>query len=522
MDDLIWRSSVPSSVTPLSLKVPTPQEEGGHQASASEEAPSPLRGDYIRARFAELASSPAWSGQIEIHSLEDNLLIVHVRNGFVRDWIRETFLPPLKEETKSLAGEDLSIQIIVMPFLTEKEVGEAQAKEIQNLQNSVPDIQEVDLKDLPYLKAKSSVSGAESISPGDVEAPVKEGSIVRNIFHDTLKPKYTFANFVVGGANQFAHAAARAVAQLPGQNYNPLFLYGGVGLGKTHLLNAIGVEALKNNPKTRIIYMTSEKFMNELIYCVRFQKMGDFRKKYRDGCDILLIDDIQFIAGKERTQEEFFHTFNHLHDAQKQIVLTSDKPPRDIPDLEERLKSRFEWGLIADIQVPDLETRMAILKKKADGDGVALNNEVALFLAATFKSNVRELEGSLARVIAFASLSNAQITVDYAKDVLKNVLGPVDKVLTVEQVQKIVAEFFHIKLADLTGKRRVKTLALPRQIAMYLCRKHVKTSYPEIGAKFGGKDHSTVVHAFSKIQKVIATDQTLRGQVEHLEHTITR
>jgi len=235
-----------------------------------------------------------------------------------------------------------------------------------------------------------------------------------------------------------------------------------------------------------------------------------------------LIDDIQFIAGKERTQEEFFHTFNHLYDLQKQIVLTSDKPPRDIPDLEERLRSRFEWGLLADIQIPDLETRIAILKKKSEDDHIPIEDDVAMFLASHIKSNVRELEGSLIRLHAFSSLNNIPLSIPLAKDVLKNVLSNVDRILTVEQIQKVVAEFYKIKLADLTGKRRLRSLALPRQIAMYLCRKHVKSSFPEIGYKFGGKDHSTVVHACSKIERVIGADTTLREQVELLENSLTR
>ena len=408
----------------------------------------------------------------------------------MRDWIRENFIPSVFEGLKSLPGDEIKIQFEVLPAETI----------------------------LTPVSPSNSININEPPVNEPIESPRKEPG--KTFLHESLKSKYSFESFVVGSSNQFAHAAARAVSKTPGVSYNPLFVYGGVGLGKTHLLNAIGLELLRNAPKSRVIYVSAEQFMNELVYCLRYQKMGDFRKKYRDGCDLLLVDDVQFIAGKERTQEEFFHTFNHLHDAQKQIVLTSDKVPREIPGLEERLRSRFEWGLIADIQAPDLETRLAILKKKADDDGIVINDEVAFFLVSHIKSNIRELEGSLIRLNAFASLNSAPITIDLAKDVLKNVLGGIDKHLTVEEIQKVVADFYAIKLADLTGKRRIKSFALPRQIAMYLCRKHVNSSYPEIGSKFGGKDHSTVVHAFSKVQKNLETDLRLKDQVQALEQSI--
>lgn len=439
---------------------------------------------FLAGKIQDLTSSPAWNGQVELisSSEDERRAVIQVRNRFVRDWVRENFLPAVQRELASLGGPELSIQISVAAPSPE----------------AVP----TGLSPQPESRSESKTPPPPS--------------------HEALKLKYSFENFVVGSSNQFAHAAARAVSKLPGRNYNPLFLYGGVGLGKTHLLNAIGLEILKNNPGVRILYVASEKFMNEVIYCLRFDKMAHFRKKYRDSCDVLLIDDIQFIAGKERTQEEFFHTFNHLYDSQKQIVLTSDKSPREIPELEERLRSRFEWGLLADIQVPDLETRIAILKRKAEDDGVVFDDATALFLATHIKSNVRELEGSLIRLHAFSSLNHVPLSIGLAKDVLKNVLSGVDNVLTVEQVQKIVADFYKIKLMDLTGKRRIRSLALPRQIAMYLCRKLVKSSYPEIGLKFGGKDHSTVVHAFSKIQKNLETDSNLRNHVEILEQNISR
>lgn len=434
---------------------------------------------FLEEKLKELVSSPAWAGQIDFQiQAEGSGVSLTVRNRFVRDWIRENYIPQVQRGMDPLAGETPSVQIVVRE--------------------------------------------APSVVAAEPPRPIPEPAETKSLPHETLKQKYSFQNFVVGSSNQFAHAAARAVSKTPGRNYNPLFVHGGVGLGKTHLLNAIGLDILQANPQSRIIYLSSEKFMNEVIQCMRFDKMGDFRKKYRDNCDVLLIDDIQFIAGKERTQDEFFHTFNHLYDLQRQIVLTSDKSPRDIRDLEERLRSRFEWGLLADIQIPDLETRMAILKRKADDDGIPIDDEVALFLASHIKSNVRELEGSLIRLNAFASLAGAPISIALAKDVMKNVFAPVDRILTVEQIQKTVADFFRIKLADLTGKRRVKSLALPRQIAMYLSRKHVHSSFPDIGHKFGGKDHSTVIHACHKIERVIGSDPSLKEQVALLEQNIAR
>ena len=332
-----------------------------------------------------------------------------------------------------------------------------------------------------------------------------------------LNARYTFDNFVVGASNQFAHAAAQAVAEAPATTYNPFFIYGGVGLGKTHLVQAIGQRIKERNPKARVVYLSSESFMNELITALRYDKMDQFRSNYRDGLDVLLIDDIQFIAGKERTQEEFFHTFNTLYGSQKQIVLTSDKVPKEIPNLEERLRSRFEWGLIADIQAPEIETRLAILRKKAEEDNIDLPDEVAMFLATNISSNIRELEGSLIRIGAFAGLYQRPITLDLAREVLGGLFKEQNRVLTVEQIQKIVATFYNLRIADLKSSKKHKVLALPRQIAMYLVRQHLNLSYPDIGEKFGGKDHSTVIHACKKVKAKLATDPNLRHTVETLQ-----
>jgi chromosomal replication initiator protein len=336
--------------------------------------------------------------------------------------------------------------------------------------------------------------------------------------HGALNPKYTFANFVVGASNQFAHAASKAVATQPGDHYNPLFIYGGVGLGKTHLVNAIGHQLLERESLTRIACLSSETFMTELISSLRRDRMGEFKDRFR-RVDVLILDDVQLLAGRERTQEEFFHTFNTLYDQRRQIVLTSDKVPKDIPDLEERLRNRFEWGLIADIQPPDVETRVAILEKKAEEEGIPLPNEVALFLATHVASNVRELEGSLTRVGAYASLTRRQITVDFAREVLQAVLGPARPAITFDDIAGAVCDHFSLRTADLRSKRRSKNVAMPRQIAMYLCRRLMNASFPHIGELFG-RDHSTVIHATTVTERRIKEDTGFQATVERLERTI--
>ena len=314
-----------------------------------------------------------------------------------------------------------------------------------------------------------------------------------------LNPRYTFGTFVVGPSNQFAHAASLAVAEAPSRSYNPLFVYGGVGLGKTHLMHAIGQYLLDQTPSLKLTYISSERFMNEMINAVRYDRILEFRQRYR-SMDVLLVDDIQFLAGKEGTQTEFFHTFNSLYDAQKQIVISSDGPPHEIPTLEERLRSRFEWGLIADIQPPDLETKVAILKKKAGAEAVPLPDDVALYIAGRIKSNIRELEGSLIRLIAYASLTGTTITLSLAKDVLRNILDRDDQITTIEMVQRFVANYYQLKIADLKSRSSSRTVALPRQIAMYICRSLTNSSLPQIGKSFGGKHHSTVIHSIRKIE----------------------
>ena len=331
----------------------------------------------------------------------------------------------------------------------------------------------------------------------------------------SLIPRYTFDSFIVGPSNQFAHAACRAVAETPSRSYNPLFIHGGVGLGKTHLMHAIGHYVVQHHPGLSLLYISSERFMNEMINAVRFDRILDFRSRYR-SVDVLLVDDIQFVSGKEGTQNEFFHTFNALHDAQKQIVISSDRPPHEIPALEERLRSRFEWGLIADINPPDIETKAAILKKKAEGEAVPLPDNVAMYMASRIKTNIRELEGSLIRLIAYASLTSKPLTIELAKDVLKNVLDHDDKAVTIEQIQKFVADYYQLKLNELKSRNNSKSVAMPRQVAMYLCKTLTHASLPEIGRSFGGKHHSTVIHSINKVEDLRKKDSEFDKQVTNL------
>jgi len=327
-----------------------------------------------------------------------------------------------------------------------------------------------------------------------------------------LNARYTFDTFIVGPSNQFAHAACRAVAEAPSRSYNPLFIYGGVGLGKTHLMHAVGQFVLQHDRTLKLTYISSERFMNEMINAVRYDRILDFRERYR-SVDVLLVDDIQFVSGKEGTQTEFFHTFNALYDAQKQIVLSSDRPPHEIPALEERLRSRFEWGLIADIQSPDLETKVAILKRKADAEAVPLPDTVALYIAGRIKSNIRELEGSLIRLIAYASLTGREISLELTQEVLKNVIEQDEKAITIESIQKFVSEYYQLKFGELKSKNNSKSIALPRQIAMYICKTLTHASLPEIGRSFGGKHHSTVIHSIKKVDELRKNDRDFNSLI---------
>ena len=390
-------------------------------------------------------------------------LTIRVPNGLFRDWLTKHYAGVITEAVTELGREGLKIA-----FLTDKEAVAA--------------------------KPPPRPTPTQTETPKSVSRP------------RGLNPRYTFDTFVVGPSNQFAHAASLAVAEAPSRSYNPLFLYGGVGLGKTHLMHAIGQYLLDQNDQQKLTYISSERFMNEMINAVRYDRILEFRERYRT-IDVLLVDDIQFLAGKEGTQTEFFHTFNSLYDAEKQIVLSSDCPPNEIPSLEERLRSRFKWGLIADIQPPDLETKVAILKKKAEAEAVPLADDVALYIAGRIRSNVRELEGSLIRLLAYASLTGSKISLPLAQDVLRDILDREDQNVTIEMIQKFVANYYQLKITDLKSRNNSKTITLPRQIAMYLAKSLTNNSLPQIGKSFGGKHHSTVIHSIRKIDNLCKSDR---------------
>jgi chromosomal replication initiator protein len=403
---------------------------------------------------------------------QGSTIVVRVPNALFSDWLTKHYSAVLNE-----ALSDLGRAGTLISFMAE---GQAPAPE--RVAEPVA---------LPALDGLSE--DAVASVPDPVTAPAG------------LNPRYTFETFIVGPSNQFAHAASRAVAEAPSRSYNPLFVYGGVGLGKTHLMHAVGRYVLQHNPSFKLTYISSERFMNEMINAVRYDRILDFRERYR-SVDVLLVDDVQFLAGKEGTQTEFFHTFNALYDSQKQIVISSDCPPHEIPQLEERLRSRFEWGLIADIQPPDLETKVAILKKKAEADAVPLPDNVAIYIAGKIKSNIRELEGSLTRLVAYASLTNSAISLTLAQDVLKNILDHDEKAVTIEIIQKFVADYYQLKVADLKSRNNSKSVAIPRQVAMYLCKQLTHASLPEIGRSYGGKHHSTVIHSIRKIEDLRKRD----------------
>jgi chromosomal replication initiator protein len=424
-----------------------------------------------------------WLRPLRFVSREGTLILVATPHKFFKQWIEENYMPQLEEAARKELGKNVTIEIVVGG----EEEGEAERPA------AGPDL---------YPDAASETKPAKPTT--------------RN---GELNPRYTFESFVVGAGNQFAHAACYAVANDPAKSYNPLFIYGGVGLGKTHLLHAIGNHTRERNPRVHVAYITSEKFTNELIFSLRTSRMHDFKEKYRN-VDVLLVDDIQFIAGKQRTQEEFFHTFNELYSSRKQIVVSSDKFPKEISDLEERIQSRFEWGLVADIQPPDLETRLAILNRKAEADQIALPPDVSLFLATMIKNNIRELEGSLIRIGAHASLTKREINIDLAREVLSRLLESSVREISPDTIQKLVAEHFGVKVTDLRSGRKHKVVALPRQIAMYLMREMTHCSFPDIGQRFGGRDHSTVMYAVKMIEKKMKDDVSLRNSIEALRKAI--
>jgi chromosomal replication initiator protein len=423
-----------------------------------------------------------WITPIKIVSKEEGNVQLSVPNKFFRDWLVDNYFSVIKNCLYEVTDVELNISFII-----------------------------------------SQDSGKNLLST-DTKGNQRESSYSKKIQrikpHPSLNHNYSFDRFVVGPSNQFAHAASIAVSEQPAKNYNPLFIYSDVGLGKTHLLNAIGLLTQTTFPEMNVLYVSAEEFMNELINAIRYDKMPKFREKYRK-IDCLLIDDVQFIAGKERTQEEFFHTFNTLHDSGKQIVVTSDKFPKDIPNLEDRLRSRFEWGLIADIQSPEIETKVAILEKKAHENNIILPLNVAHYLASNAESNIRELEGFLVRISAYSSVTNRPIDMDLVKEVLKKFLKNAEKEdITIDEIVKAVASYYGIKISDIKSQKKNKNISLSRQIAMFLSRKLTSTSFPDIGDKIGGRDHSTVIYACNKIRKNIEEDAKMKKFIQEIEHAL--
>ncbi len=430
-------------------------------------------------KIEEKISKPSfdtWLKNTKAEALDKNTLIVSAPNEFARDWLENQYTRLISEILTEITGSDIEAKFIIPNTGTETDAN---------------------------ATAKENKTNAHNEHPKSM-----------------LNAKYTFDTFVIGAGNRFAHAASLAVAEAPAKAYNPLFIYGGVGLGKTHLMHAIGHYVQDHNPDARVVYLSSEKFTNEFINAIMDNKTVNFRNKYRN-VDILLIDDIQFIAGKESTQEEFFHTFNALHDDNKQIIISSDRPPKEIPTLEDRLRSRFEWGLITDITPPDLETRIAILTKKAKAEGLDIPNEVMLYIANQIDTNIRELEGALIRIVAYSSLVNQDIDASLAADALKDIIpSNKPKVITIASIQETVGERYNVRLEDFIAKKRTKSIAFPRQIAMYLSREMTDASLPKIGEEFGGRDHTTVIHAHEKISKLMENDTQLAKEIEEIKEQI--
>jgi len=443
-----------------------------------------------------------WLNPIQPLSLSDSELVLGTQTEMAKEWIAGHYQTFIEDAVSEVLGAQKNITFTVVaeetPAETTPVVASSRSKKDNPNQGSL--FSEGD---------NSSETAAEThiVAPGD---------------NSSLNPKYTFDTFVTGKSNNFAHAAAMAVADKPGKTYNPFFMYGGVGLGKTHLMHAIGNRVLKNHPDMRVLYVSSEQFTNEIIQAIQQGTSDKFRQKYRN-IDVLLIDDIQFISGKTSTQEEFFHTFNTLYDAQKQVILSSDRPPREVERLEERLRSRFEWGLTTDIQAPDLETRIAILKTKAQSDHYSVPDDVLVYIASRIDSNIRELEGALTKVAAYASLTKRPMNTDLVAEALKDILpSGKTKEITMDVIQEIVASYFKIKVEDLQSKKRTRTIAYPRQIAMYLCRSLTDTSLPQIGQFFGGRDHTTVIHAFEKVSQEKESDSNLNSILNELIERIQK
>lgn len=424
--------------------------------------------NLIKTELTEVSYN-TWLKSLEPVSINNKKIILGVPNDFNKGILETRYMTLITNAVKQITSQDFKVEFVIPG-----------SDDFKNLTKNN------DNKELNFFEAPN------------------------------LNPKYVFDTFVIGNSNRFAHAASLAVAETPAKAYNPLFIYGGVGLGKTHLMHAIGHYTLGQNPNTKVVYVSSEKFTNELINSIKDDKNVEFRNKYRT-VDVLLIDDIQFIAGKERTQEEFFHTFNALYEANKQLIISSDRPPKEIPTLEDRLRSRFEWGLITDIQPPDFETRIAILRKKAELENINIDNEVLHYIAKKIKSNIRELEGALIRISAYSSLTNKEVSIDLANEALKDIISSSKPTqITISYIKDVVSQNYNVKIEDLNSKRRTRSITYPRQIAMYISRELTDLSLPKIGEEFGGRDHTTVIHAYDKISKDIKSDSDFSNRIEKI------
>ncbi|RCW41466.1 MULTISPECIES: chromosomal replication initiator protein DnaA [unclassified Halanaerobium] len=442
--------------------------------------------ETIKGQLSNPSFNTWFSETKPVTTTNDSHLILQVPNNFIQDWIESQYTELIEDILVKLTGNKWSLILLT------------------------PD----EVKDFKKNEDNTVISDIESEKNSKNESETGPQIELQNGFN----PKYTFETFVVGNSNRFAHAASLAVAEAPAKAYNPLFIYGDVGLGKTHLMQAIAHFILKNNPDYKVVYVSSETFTNELINSIKDDRTVDFRDKYRN-IDILLVDDIQFLAGKERTQEEFFHTFNTLHESNRQLIISSDRPPKEIPTLEERLRSRFEWGLITDIQKPDLETRIAILRKKADIENLTIPNEVVIYIANKIQSNIRELEGALIKVIAYSSLVDREVDVDLAREALKDLVNKNQEKhieVNIERIKKIITENYNLKMEDMESKKRTQNIAFPRQIAMYLSRELTDFSLPHIGDEFGGRDHTTVIHAHNKIKEKMENELDFKNKIDRL------
>ncbi len=455
----------------------------------------------IRKKLSDPSYNTWFSNTNPLTVTNDNELIIEVPNDFIKDWLKSRYKQLIEDIINNLTNNDWTLKLLIPEEIEEQNIKEEMESENEN--NNTNNIN----------KTETIADNNKENTDTDTHLTVKAN----------LNPKYSFDTFVVGNSNRFAHAASLAVAEAPAKAYNPLFIYGDVGLGKTHLMQAIAHFILDHRPNHKVVYVSSETFTNELINAIRDDNTANFRDKYRN-IDILLVDDIQFLADKERTQEEFFHTFNSLHEANKQIIISSDRPPKEIPTLEERLRSRFEWGLITDIQKPDLETRIAILRKKADLENLEVPNEVIIYIANKIKSNIRELEGALVKVIAYSSLVDKDIDTDLAQEALKDIVTQQNKnknrEINIDLIKKVVANYYNITLEEMVSKKRTQKIAFPRQIAMYLCRELTDSSLPQIGEEFGGRDHTTVIHSYKKIEEKYKNEEDFKNTIKKLINKI--